>query len=60
MIDVDELKQKLGASEHRKILERCGFDLIGEPGDKLEDILGPQVLGGGRKEIFPWTSRLAE
>jgi DNA primase len=47
MIDSDELKRRLGSSEHRRILSRCGFDLSGERGDDLDGILGPKALGEG-------------
>ena len=52
MIDADKLKDRLSSSEHRRILERCGFDLQGERGDELGGILGPKALGEGEKGNF--------
>jgi hypothetical protein len=60
MIDVDKLKQKLSASEHHRILRRCGFDLSGERGDELDGILGPKSLGEGKMATLKSTSRKAE
>lgn len=45
MIGVDKLKQKLDASKHRHIPERCRFDLGGERTGELDEILGPNALG---------------
>jgi len=52
MIDADKLKKRLGASEHRRILGRCGFDISGERGTDLEGILGPSALGEGDSGNF--------
>ncbi len=52
MIDADKLKERLGASEHRRILGRCGFDISGERGTDLEGILGPSALGEGDSGNF--------
>ncbi len=52
MIDADKLKERLGASEYRRILGRCGFDISGESGTDLEGILGPSALGEGDSGNF--------
>ncbi|MCS4162580.1 hypothetical protein GGP94_003025 [Salinibacter ruber] len=52
MIDADKLKNQLGASEHRRILDRCGFDISGERGDELDGVLGPKELGEGETGNF--------
>jgi len=52
MIDADKLQERLGASEYRRILGRCGFDISGESGTDLEGILGPSALGEGDSGNF--------
>lgn len=52
MIDRDKLRSRLDADDHRRLLERCGFDIDGKRGPHLSGILGPKELGEGKEGNF--------
>jgi len=50
--EADDLKARLDAHDHRRILKRCGFDINGQSGPKLSGVLGPKALGEGESGNF--------
>jgi DNA primase len=51
-VDKNRLKRHLSSDDHRRILDACGFDLQGERGTDLDEILGPKELGEGETGNF--------
>ncbi|MCS4155055.1 hypothetical protein GGQ03_002349 [Salinibacter ruber] len=45
--DADDVRARLDAHDHKRILQRCGFGINGQSGPELSGILGPKALGEG-------------
>jgi len=52
MIDSEMLKSRLNPPDYRKIFDHCGFDIDGQGGTELSEVLGPQELGEGETGSF--------
>lgn len=51
-LDADRLRARPSSSDHRCILDRCGFELDGKQGSDLSGVLGPKELGEGDESTF--------
>jgi DNA primase len=50
--EADDVRARLDAHDHRRILKRCGFEINGQSGPELSGILGPKSLGEGESGNF--------
>jgi DNA primase len=50
--DADDVRARLDDHDHRRIFQKCGFEINGQSGPELSGILGPKALGEGESGNF--------
>jgi DNA primase len=50
--EADDIRARLDARDHRRIFQKCGFEINGQSGPELSGILGPKELGEGESGNF--------
>lgn len=51
-LETDDVRARLDAHDHRRILQKCGFEINGQSGPELSGVLGPKALGEGESGNF--------